>query len=146
MKKLAFLVMLLCPAGIVYANPRIDPTGYIPDLIKIGFSIGSEVFLLTLVLMFFDMAPMPVFLRLLAANVLVYYLVFVPLLSLVSSLWLSEIVIVGLDGVFLKLISQSAGLQGDTYIPIKWRYVFILAAIGNCVSYFAGVFITTRSH
>ncbi|MBN2512826.1 MAG: hypothetical protein JXB18_07805 [Sedimentisphaerales bacterium] len=144
MKKWIYLIMLICPGGLVYANPHIHLTAYIPDMIKIGFSIGAEVFLLTLVMMFFDLAPIPQFWRLLAANLGVYFLVFIPLLNLVSSLWISEIAIVSLDGVLIKLISLSDGLQGDMYRPIKWRYVFLFAAMGNSVSYAAGLFITMR--
>jgi hypothetical protein len=84
------------------------------------------------------MSPVPVFLILFAGNLGIYFVVFVPVLDAMISLLVAEMLIVGLEGTFIKLISLSEIFQLETFTQLKWKYAFIIAAVGNIVSYYVG--------
>ena len=84
------------------------------------------------------MSPLPVFLILFAGNICFYFAIFVPILGAITSLLVAEIAIVGIEGTFIKLISLSDIFQLETFTQLKWKYAFIIAAVGNIASYYVG--------
>jgi len=143
MRKWSILFLLLCSAGVAFANPIIiDPIGGLAYVIVLGSAIGVEVAIITILLFFFDMSPAPVFIALFIGNLTVYFAVFLPLLDAVSNLWVAEGLIVALDGVLIKAISRYELFQLETFTQLKWEYAFLIAAVGNIVSYYVGAVIS----
>lgn len=132
-------LFLTCSAGEVYANPSTHPSSHLAHLFVTGASIGVEVCLVTLLLVLFDLLPKPVYLALFIGNLAVYFMIFLPFLERFSSLWAGELLVVTLDGLLIKIISNLASCQGDSFILLKWRYIFVISALGNLVSYCTGL-------
>jgi hypothetical protein len=82
------------------------------------------------------------FLALFIGNAVIYFAVFLPLFNRTSSLWVSEAAVVVLDGLLIKVITRLDAFQQDTFRPVRWVYVFVVAAIGNSVSYYVGLVTT----
>ncbi len=136
MRKWVLLFLLLYPASIAFANPVIIPDP--ANIIVLGSAFFLEASIMTILLFFFHMSPVPVFLTLFAGNLGIYFVVFVPVLDANLSLLAAEMLIVGLEGTFIKLISLSEIFQLETFTLLKWKYAFIIAASGNIVSYYVG--------
>lgn len=139
MKKWMLFLFFAFLAAEVYANPSVHPSSHLAHLLVAGASIGVEVCLVTLLLVFFNLLPKPVYLELFVGNMAVYFMFFLPFLERVSLLWAGELLVVTLDGLLIKIISNLAGSQGDSFIPLKWRYIFVISALGNFVSYCTGL-------
>lgn len=137
------ILLLLCLPAAAYANPAvfnpIDTTAY---LLVVGLASLVEAGMIALVLMFWGTEPMPVYMIFIAGNVILYFAVFVPLLDATSSVWLSEAVIVGLDGMLIKMVTFFDSVRADTFRPLKWAYAFVIAAAGNILSYYIGTVIS----
>jgi len=140
MRKWVLLFLLLYPASVAFANPIIipDPMGGLAYVIVLGSAMGLEVSIMAILLFFLSMSPVPVFFALLAGNLAIYFVVFLPILDTNLSLLAAEIIIIGLDGTFIKLLSLSETFRMETFKLLKWRYAFIIAALGNTVSYYVG--------
>jgi len=138
MRKWVFLFLLLYPASAALANPVIDPISGLGYFMVLGSAFALEASIMTILLFFAHMSPVPVFFALLAGNLGIYFVVFVPLLDAALSLLVAEMLIVGLEGTFVKLISSFEVFQLETFTQLKWKYAFIIAAVGNIVSYYVG--------
>lgn len=135
------IVLLFCLSGTAYANPIIafDPSNTLAYVLVLGSAAAVEAGIVTLVLLFWGTDPKPVYKALIVGNLVIYFVVFLPLLGFTSRLWIAEAVIVGLDGLLIKMITLFATFQDDTFRPLRWGYAFLIAAVGNVVSYYVGV-------
>jgi hypothetical protein len=140
MRKWSVLFLLLCLTDVVRANPVIvpDPLSLIGYVTVLASSITVEVSIVTLILIFFDMSIKPVWLGLFVGNLTIYFVLFLPLFHAISSLLVVEGLIVLADGTLIKIISLFDTFQEEAFKGLKWRYAFLVAAIGNISSYYVG--------
>jgi hypothetical protein len=142
MKKFFVIFMVLFSAKVAFANPVIvDPLGSISSVIVLGGAITVEACLATLLLLFFNMSVKPLFLALFFGNLVLYFMVFLPLLDLLPSLWMAEALIVAADGIMIKAISLCEMFQEMDFKGLKWKYAFLIGMLGNSVSYYVGAVI-----
>jgi len=135
--------LLVCLSGSAYANPIVfDPVGMIPYVLVLGSAFAVEAAIVTLVLLFWGMELKPVFGALVVANLAVYFLVFFPLLDATSNVWVAEVAIVGVDGLLIRMLTRFDVFRGDDFRPIHWGYAFVIAAVGNVMSYSVGAAMT----
>jgi hypothetical protein len=145
MKHWIFIVMLCSLAAAAYANPVImfDPISAIPYAIVLGSATVIEVGLITLVLLFWGIEPVPLYLAAAIGNLVIYFTAFLPLLDS-TNMWISEAVVVALDALLIKLLVRYDTFRGDSFRPLKWPWAFVIAAVGNIVSYYVGVVTTAK--
>jgi hypothetical protein len=133
-------ICLLAPLG-AQANPVIlNPS----SLLAFGFvafaALVVEAGVVALVLTFAGMAPWRFFVGFFFTNVAVFLLVFSPLLQDATLPWfLLEVLVVALDALAIRLLSQLDLLQGDGYRGVGWRLAGSAALLGNGVSFFVEV-------
>ncbi len=133
-----FLLVFVLPAALALANPVVDPFSGISSILVLLSTLGIEAFIVAMILMFFDMAPGSVFVAVFLGNLAIFFIIFLPLLDAVPNLLSVEIVIVAIDGSFIKFLSRLGRFQLDSFSSLKWRAAFIAAAIGNAFSYYIG--------
>lgn len=145
MKKSLVLFMLLFTAKTAFANPTafppFPPFGDISSFIIIGGALLVEVCLVTLFLFFFNMAVKPLFWALFLGNLLIYHVLFLPLLDSLPNTWTAELLIVIADGIMIKLICLCEIFQDIEFRGLKWKYAFIASFLGNLFSYAFGAVI-----
>ena len=144
MKKWLFIVILLASSSEAMANPVIitDPAGTISWIVVLGSTLGLEAIVITIILYFCRMQPLPSFIAVLIGNTVIFFAIFRPVVSSVENLLIAEAVIVAIDGAFIKIISMFDAFQSEEFKNLKWRTIFICSAIGNALSYFMGNVIT----
>jgi len=126
-------------AKTALANPIIvDPVSDISYVIVLGGAITVEACLVTLLLLFFNMSVKPLFWALFFGNFVLYFVVFLPLLDLLPSLWMTEAFIVAADGTMIKALSLHEVFQENDFKVLKWRYALLIGALGNSLSYCVG--------
>ena len=139
MKKLFFILVLLFSGGIAFGNPIVvDPFGSISSIIVVGGSLLVEACVVALVLLFFGMLIKPLFVGLLFGNLVVYFVLFLPVLEALPSVWMAEVLIVAADGVVIKVLSQCEMFQDTNFKELKWRYALLIGMLGNTLSYYVG--------
>lgn len=139
MKQKIILCLLFFLADAAYANPvNFDPIGSIANVLVLGSAITVEAGIITLILLFWGTDTKPVYVALFIGNLIVYFAVFLPFLEATSKLWIAEALVVAIDGVFIKVITVYDTFRSDTFRPLRWEYAFIIAGIGNIVSYYVG--------
>jgi hypothetical protein len=143
MKKWVFLIALLFPATVAFANPtsRPFPMDLVRAVILYGSCFGSEVLLVATILFFCHMAVAPLLIALFAGNLVMYFVIFLPVLSRTGNVPASEAVIVFFEGAFIKVLSRFDTFQSDDFKGLKWITAFIIAAVGNLLSYYSGIVI-----
>ncbi|MFZ0035006.1 MAG: hypothetical protein WAK60_08485 [Sedimentisphaerales bacterium] len=143
MKKWVVLIALLFPATIAFANPTTPfaQFNWIKSIILFGSCFGLEVLLTTTLLFFCHMAVVPLLIALFTGNIVMYFVIFQPVLSATGNVPASEAVIVAVEGAFIKMISSFGTFQLEDFKGLKWRTAFIIAAAGNLLSYYSGVVI-----
>lgn len=143
MKKWAIFIVLLFPATVAFANPVIipDPSNWVRLVIVFGSSFGAEVLITTIILFFCHMAVVPLLIALFVGNLVMYFIIFQPALSVTENLLVAEVVIVAVEGAFIKMISSFDTFQLEDFKGLKWRTAFIIAVVGNLLSYSAGTVI-----
>lgn len=143
MKKWFLLILLAGLAGEVFANPITvyDPTRVIPYMIIVGSCLLVEACVAAFILFFFDLSPKPIAAALFIGNLVIYFTLFRPFYERVDSFFVSEALIVVLDGILIKIISSNAAFQENTFKRLRWSFALMVAAIGNVVSYYVGVAI-----
>ena len=143
MKQVFLLGLVVCLTGTVYANPVIfDPIGSLAFVLVLISAVAMEAGLVTLTLLFWGMEPKPIYIALYIANVIVYFTVFFPLVRAETNLWIAEAIVVAIDGVLIKMLTRYVTFRDATFRPLRWQYAFLIAAVGNLVSYYVGVVIT----
>ena len=134
--------MVLFFAKAAFANPVVfDPLGSIGSVIVFGGAIIAEACLVTLLLLFFNMSIKPLFFALFFGNMVLYFVVFLPLLDLLPNLWITEILIVIADCIMIKLISLFEMFQEIDFNGLKWKYAFLVSMLGNLISYYVGAVV-----
>jgi hypothetical protein len=143
MKKWVFFIALLFPATVVFANPTImpNPINWVRSVILYGSCFGLEVLLVTTILFFCHMAVVPLLIALFIGNTVMYFVIFQPVLSATENVPVSEVVIVLVEGAFIKILSRFDFFQLDDFKGLKWITAIIIAAVGNALSYYSGVVI-----
>jgi len=143
MKKWVFFIVLFFPATVAFANPVIVHTSltWVRFVIVYVSSFGLEVLITTIILFFCHMAVVPLLISLFAGNLVMYFIIFQPVLSATENLLVAEVVIVVVEGAFIKMISLFDTFQLEDFKGLKWRTAFIIVAVGNALSYYAGVLI-----
>ena len=142
MKKYFVIFLVLFWAKAAFANPIIfDPLGSISSVIVLGGAITVEACLAGLLLLFFSMSIKPLFLALFFGNLVLYFVVFMPLLDLLPSVWIAEVSIVVADGVMIKVISLCEIFQEMDFKGLKWKYAFLIGMLGNSISYCVGAVV-----
>lgn len=139
---MVFLVLFF-PA-IAIANPIVvfDPFNPIKTIMILISTLGPEVFIVTVILYFCHMAVVPVLITLFLGNIVIYFIIFRPILSLTEHVFIAELIIIGIESVFIKLISTFDTFQLEEFKGLKWPTVFIVSTAGNAVSYFLGSVIS----
>jgi len=137
MKKLFVIFIVLFSAKAAFANPS-DPFGDAFSIAVVAGAIFVEASLAALLLMFFSMSIRPLFFALFFGNLAIYFVVFLPLLDSLPSLWMAEAFIVAADGIMIKVISMCEMFQEMEFEKLKWRYAFLVSMLGNSISYYVG--------
>ena len=138
MKKWAIIFVLLFSAS-AFANPVFfDPVTDIRLVIVLVSTLGLEVFITTIILLFCHMALVPSLIALFLGNITMYFVIFLPIFSVTENLLLAEVVIVAAEGTFIKIISLFDTFQLEDFKKLKWRTAFISALVGNALSYYVG--------
>lgn len=133
-----FLVLGL--AATAQANPCIqDPSQIAASIIVIIAALLLEVFVTTGLLLFSGIAVVPTFFPLLVGNAVSYLGILLPLFGATKSVWLVEVVVIGAEALFIKLLTRFDVFQGDSFQGLKWRYAFLCVFVGNACSYYVGV-------
>jgi hypothetical protein len=139
MKKFLVIFMILFSAKVAFANPVVfDPIGSVSSIIVLGGAVIVEVCFVTLLLLFFSMSVKPLFLALFLGNRTNHFVVFLPLLNSLPSLWMAEALIVAADGILIKVISLCEVFQEMEFKGLKWKYAFLISLSGNSISYCVG--------
>lgn len=141
MKRFFFIFVILFFATAAYGNPVIiigDPIGSLSYVIVLGGAIVVEACIVTLLLLFFGMSLKPLFWALFFGNLALYFVVFLPLLEFLPSLWMAEVLIVAADGAMIKGLSMHGLFQENDFKGLKWRYALLIAMLGNSLSYCVG--------
>ncbi|HOK66421.1 MAG TPA: hypothetical protein PK054_12375 [Anaerohalosphaeraceae bacterium] len=125
----------------VFANPIIvvDPLSSFSFWLVLSAAEIVETGIETLLLLFWGICLKPVYAALFVGNLLIYYFLFRPLADAVPQIWIAEAVVVGLDGLLVKLISSVEMFRDEPFLPLKWRHAFLIAAVGNVLSYSVGL-------
>jgi uncharacterized membrane protein len=141
-KKWGAFVILLYPAAVAFANPVvIDPGTVIGLSLILGPVFALEALVVTAILLFSRMEVVPSLIALFVGNIAIYFIIFKPLLSVVNNILVAEMLIVIVEGIFIKIISFFDAFQTDDFKGLKWRTAFIASAVGNALSYYAGIII-----
>ncbi len=143
MKKWMVLIAILFPATITYANPTAmpNPLSWVKAVIFYGSCFGVEVLLITTILFFCHMAVVPSLIVLFIGNILMYFFIFRPVLSATGNVLTSEVVIITVEGTFIKILSSFDSFRLDDFKGLKWITAFIIAMVGNLLSYYSGIVI-----
>jgi len=142
-KKWTVFVILLYPAATAFANPvNFDPGSWIAFVIVFGATFGLEAFVVTAILFFCRMAIYPSLIALFIGNITIYFIIFKPLLSAVDNVLVAEVLIIIVEGIFIKIISSFDIFQLEDFKGLKWRTAFIASAVGNALSYYSGAIIS----
>jgi len=141
MKKLAIIILLLYPATIAFANPVVDPATDIGFIIVLGSALGLEVLITATILYFCHMAFVPLLIALFAGNLIMYFVIFQPVLSGISNIFSAETIIIIVEGIFIKVVSRFDVFQLEEFKRLRWTTAFIVAAVGNALSYSTGLVI-----
>lgn len=138
MRNRAIFLMLLLLSAAAYANPVVfDPVGSIASLVVLLSAVAIEAGIVTLVLLFWGTEPTPLYGAVAAGNLVIYFVAFRPLLDS-TNLTTAELVIVALDGVLIKILTRYDTFRDESFRPLKWPWAFVIAAVGNLVSYYVG--------
>lgn len=143
MKKWVVLLALIFPPTVAFANPVIfyTPADFVAPVILYISCFGLEVLLVTTILFFCHMRVVPLLIVLFIGNMVMYFVIFHPVLLATESVLTSEAVIVVVEGAFIKLLSLFDTFQLEDFKGLKWITAFIIAVVGNLLSYYSGIVI-----
>ncbi|MHC4713755.1 MAG: hypothetical protein ACYTAN_10875 [Planctomycetota bacterium] len=138
MKKIAWLAVLLVFPSIAMANPTVLPKRLPATVIVIGAAFVVEVMLTALVLVFCGLVSMHLIWALLLGNAVLYAAAFLPLLSATGNVPVSEIIIIVIEALFIKMLSRFEVFQTSDFRRLPWIGAFLAAAVGNMASMLVG--------
>ena len=136
--RLAIATLGLLPL-VAHANPvMLNEQSLLAFAIVAFWALVIESGIATLVLVPSGLLVLPAFGTLLASNVALFLLAFLPLSDRLS-LWLLEPGVVVADLLLLKLVASAGFLQGEDYVGVTWRRALLASVLGNAAPYFIGV-------
>ena len=136
------LLVLLFPASFAFANPIFLPdVGDIKLVVVLGLTFAAEASIITLILFFCHLAIVPSVIAMFAGNLLMYFVIFRPVLEATNNVPIAEAVIVAAEAVFILIISRIELFQDEDFKGLKWRTAFLCAVVGNLLSYYVGTVI-----
>ena len=138
MKKLFVIFLVLFFSKVAFANPVIVSFGDIGSVIVLSAAFTVEACLVTLLLLFFGLSLKPLFFAIFFGNLVLYFVVFLPLLEFMPSLWMAEVLIVAVEGIMIKVISQCEMFWEMDFKGLKWKFTFLISMLGNVMSYYVG--------
>jgi hypothetical protein len=138
-KRVIFLVLLF--SATAFANPVGFPDENLKLVVVLGSTFAAEAALVAVILFFCHMAIVPSFVAMFTGNLLMYFIIFRPVLGVTHSVPVAESVIVAAEAVFIRLISKVGSLQEEDFKGLKWRTAFVCATVGNVLSYYVGTVI-----
>jgi len=141
MRNYAGLLLVLLLVSAASANPIIDPIGSVLVLLPVAYILALETIVGTFFLLFAGMSGVHTLPVLYVGNLVVYFAFFLPLRNAGANVLFAETAIVAADGAFMKLLSTFDVFQSDTFTELKWKYAFIIAALGNAISYYLGTMV-----
>ncbi len=144
MRKLVFIIALLFPATAAYANPLSSPLGIFRPFIYYGACFGAEVSVVVIILFFCHISAISLAFVLFAGNLVLYFVLFRPMLSATGSVAASEVVIVFVEAVFIKFLSSLDSFRMDDFKRLRWITAVIIAAVGNWASYYSGLVLYVK--
>jgi hypothetical protein len=136
---LLILIGLFVPVA-AWANPVvIEPSSLLAFWVVAFWALIVEAGVVALLLAWRGLNPIRIFLAYAMTNALVFLLVFEPLLSWEkASVPVLEGLVVGLDALFIKLMTQVGAWQGDDFRGVSWLRALCFSCLGNAISYFIG--------
>jgi hypothetical protein len=136
---LAVLISLFVPFAAL-ANPVIvEPSSLFAFCFVAFWALVVEAGVVAVLLAWSGLNPLRMFLAYGATNLLVFLVVFEPLLSSGrGNVPLLEALVVGLDALSIKILTGFDGLQGDDFSSVSWLRAVCISLAGNAVSYFIG--------
>ena len=134
----ALFVFLLTIPACANPKPVLDFVSLPQQAYVLLGALFVEACTVTLILIFFNMCLKPVFYAVFASNIIIYFVVFLPLLYKTENLCLSEIIIVLIDATIIKLLTCSLTFTELNFQRIRWPYILLIALIGNTMSYITG--------
>jgi hypothetical protein len=134
------VALLVFTPFMACANPiSLNGSSLIAFTIVAFWAFVLESGIVALLLTFRGMAPVKIFGAYFLANILIFFLIFQPLLN---REWLPipllELLVVSLDGLAIKLLGCIEPLQGDAFVGVSWLRSFLISTFGNAASYFVG--------
>jgi hypothetical protein len=143
MKKWIVFLILLYPAAAAFANPTgIDLSSLAGIVIFLFPVLALESFVVTAVLFCSHMAVVPSLFAIFIGNLAMYFIIFTPLLYTLNNVPAAEILIIAIEGIYIKVISRFGVFQSDDFNGLKWRTAFIASGLGNALSYYIGTLIS----
>jgi hypothetical protein len=142
MKKWAVLFILLFPTATAFANPIVidaDVWFRLGIILVAAFSV--ETLVVTTILYFCHMEFIPTLIAIFVGNFAIYFIIFKPILLSVHNVMVAELLIVAVEGIFIKIISSIDTFQLEEFKELKWPTAIIISAVGNAMSYFSGLAI-----
>jgi hypothetical protein len=126
------------------ANPVvIDPSSMLGFGVVAFSAMVVEAWIVALPLTFSGLAPLRIFGGFFLTNLLVFSLVFYPLLERIP-LPVSEMIVVLADDVAIKLLAHGWSFQQDEFGHLSWSRATAIAVVGNASSFFVGLMATRR--
>jgi len=139
-------VAILTPS-VASANPvMLNPSSLLAFYVVAFWSFVLEAGVVALLLVFRGVAPLRVFFAYFVCNAVVFFLLFEPLLERSNNppVLLLELLVVGIDGLVIKVLVTVSSFQGDNYGGVSWLRSTVISGIGNGLSYFVGYIATQR--
>lgn len=136
--RLSILACWLIPF-IASANPiAINGQSVLAFSVVAFWALVIESGIVTLAMVSRGIVIVPAFIILIAANVVIFVVAFLPL-SARFSLWILEPGVVLVDAALIKLVLAVPFLQGGGFLGVSWRRAFLASLLGNAASFFVGV-------
>lgn len=141
MRRWLLIVFCVLVPIVARANPVIlNPSSLIAFVVVAFWALIVEAGIVALLLMFAGLAPLRFFGGYLIANIAVFIFVFCPLQQRAAlPLPVLEVLVVAIDAVSIKVLSQCAPFQGDSYRNASWWLAGLASLAGNAASFFIGV-------
>jgi len=121
------------------ANPTVLPHRVVAAIVVIGAALVVEALLTALVLVFFQLISFHLIWVLLLVNAVLYPLVFLPLMGITGNVPISEIIIVAIEALIIKMLSRIGAFQTGDFRRLPWLGAFLAAAVGNASSFLVGL-------
>jgi hypothetical protein len=104
-------------------------------------AFGVETLVVTTILYFCHMEFVPTLVAVFIGNAAIYFIIFSPLLSAVHNVPAAEMLIIAIEGIYIKIISSIDTFQLEDFKGLKWPTALMIFTVGNALSYLSGLAI-----